>query len=78
MLHAGLDLSRKKLDVCLLSDRGEHLDQLAVAPERGRGQRRQVGLALAHRLGPALPPHGVQLVGQRRRIGDRPRRERGQ
>ena len=30
MLHAGLDLSRKKLDVCLLSDRGEHLDQLAV------------------------------------------------
>ena len=33
MLHAGLDLSRKKLDVCLLSDRGEHLDQLAVAPD---------------------------------------------
>lgn len=33
MLHAGLDLSRRKLDVCLLSDRGEHLDQLAVAPD---------------------------------------------
>jgi len=33
MLHAGLDLSRKKLDVCLLSDQGEHLDQLAVAPD---------------------------------------------
>ena len=33
MLHAGLDLSRKKLDICLLSDRGEHLDQLAVAPD---------------------------------------------
>ena len=33
MLHAGLDLSRKKLDVCLLSDQGEHLDQLAVPPE---------------------------------------------
>jgi len=32
-LHAGLDLSRKKLDVCLLSDRGEHLDQLAVPPD---------------------------------------------
>jgi transposase len=32
MLHAGLDLSRKKLDVCLLSDQGEHLDQLAVPP----------------------------------------------
>ncbi len=34
MLHAGLDLSRKKLDVCLLSDQGEHLDQLAVAARR--------------------------------------------
>jgi transposase len=33
MLHAGLDLSRKKLDVCLLGDGGEHLDQLAVPPD---------------------------------------------
>ena len=33
MLHAGLDLSRRKIDVCLLSDEGEHLDQLAVAPD---------------------------------------------
>jgi transposase len=32
-MHAGLDLSRKKLDVCLLSDQGEHLDQLAVPPD---------------------------------------------
>ncbi len=35
MLHAGLDLSRKKVDVCLLGDEGEHLDQLAVAPDPG-------------------------------------------
>jgi transposase len=33
MLHAGLDLSRKKLDVCLLSEAGEHLDQLATPPD---------------------------------------------
>jgi hypothetical protein len=33
MLHAGLDLSRKKLDICLLSEEGEHLDQLAVPPD---------------------------------------------
>src|SRR5215203_2982264 len=33
MLHAGLDLSRKKLDVCLLSSEGGHLDQLAVPPD---------------------------------------------
>ena len=25
MLRAGLDLSRKKLDICLLCDRGEHV-----------------------------------------------------
>ena len=33
MLHAGLDLSRRKLDVCLLGDDGEHLDELAVSPD---------------------------------------------
>ena len=33
MLHAGLDLSRKKVDVCLLSGHGEHLAQLAVPPD---------------------------------------------
>ena len=33
MLHAGLGLSRRKVDVCLLNDEGEHLDQLAVAPD---------------------------------------------
>ena len=35
MLHAGLDLSRRKLDICLLSDQGEHLDQLVVPPDTG-------------------------------------------
>jgi hypothetical protein len=33
MLHAGLDLSRKKLDICLLSEEGEHPDQLVVPPD---------------------------------------------
>ena len=33
MLHAGLDLSRRKVDVCLLNDHGEQLDQFAVAPD---------------------------------------------
>ena len=32
MLHAGLDLSRKKLDVCLLDDEGNHVDQLDLRP----------------------------------------------
>ncbi len=33
MLHAGLDLSRRKIDVCLLSDQGEHLGQLVTPPD---------------------------------------------
>jgi transposase len=33
MLHAGLDLGRRKLHVCLVSDQGEHLDQLVVPPD---------------------------------------------
>ena len=39
MLHAGLDLSRRKVDVCLLSDQGEHLDQLATPPDAGSLRR---------------------------------------
>ena len=35
MLHAGLDLSRKRLDVCLLSEQGELVDELAAVPDAG-------------------------------------------
>ena len=35
MLHAGLDLSRKRLDVCLLSDQGELVDELSAFPDGG-------------------------------------------
>jgi transposase len=33
MLHAGLDLCRRKVDVCLLNEDGEQLDQLSVPPD---------------------------------------------
>jgi transposase len=33
MLHAGLDLSRKRLDVCLLSEHGELVKEFAVPPD---------------------------------------------
>src|SRR4051794_38858901 len=33
MLHAGLDLSRRRLDVCLLDDAGEIVAQTAAAPD---------------------------------------------
>jgi hypothetical protein len=43
MLHAGLDLSRKKIDVCLLSGAGEVVDEWASPPDadglRGRRAR---------------------------------------
>jgi transposase len=48
MLHAGLDLSRRRLDVCLLSDGGEPIAQFATPADvdglrglarRVRGQR---------------------------------------
>jgi transposase len=34
MLHVGLDLSRKRVDVCLISDQGELVDQLAAPYDR--------------------------------------------
>jgi transposase len=44
MLHAGLDLSRKKVDVCLLGEQGEQLAQLAVPPDTDalRGLARRI------------------------------------
>jgi hypothetical protein len=44
MLHAGLDLSRNRLDVCLLSKRGELVEGLAVPSDRDgvRGLARRV------------------------------------
>jgi hypothetical protein len=45
MLHAGLDLSRKRLDVCLLSEHGELVEEFAVPPDADglRGLVRRVG-----------------------------------
>ncbi len=33
MLHAGLDLSRRRLDVCLVDDAGEVVEQIAAPPD---------------------------------------------
>jgi transposase len=45
MVHAGLDLSRKKIDVCLLSDDGELLEEFACPPDKDglRGLARRAG-----------------------------------
>ena len=45
MLHAGLDLSRRKIDVCLLSAGGEIVEEFASPPDADglRGLTRRVG-----------------------------------
>jgi hypothetical protein len=44
MLHAGLDFSRKRVDVCLVCEQGAHLDQLVTPPDGDalRGLARRV------------------------------------
>jgi hypothetical protein len=41
MLHAGLDLSRRRLDFCLLDERGDRVEVGAAPPDRD-GLRRLV------------------------------------
>ncbi len=49
MLHAGLDLSRKRLDVCLLSEHGELVEEFSAPPDGDglRGLVRHVGRSMA-------------------------------
>jgi transposase len=47
-LHAGLDLSRKRLDVCLLSDQGELVAEIAAPPDAD-GLRGLVGRVARYR-----------------------------
>ena len=54
MLHAGLDLSRRKVDVCLLSQAGEIVEEWASPPDAD-GLRGLVRRAGAH----GLPVRGV-------------------
>ncbi len=65
MLHAGLDLSRRKLDVCLLSDAGEIVDEFAVPPDAD-------GLAgLVRRVGPAARQAVIESMTGARFVHDR-------
>src|SRR5438309_1427609 len=51
MLHVGLDLSRKRVDVCLISDQGELVDELS-APFDEDGLCRLTERVAAKRAGP--------------------------
>jgi hypothetical protein len=74
MLHAGLDLSRRRLDVCLLSDRGEVVEQTAAPPDadglRGlvawvgrRGQPVRAVIESMNGARCARPARGARLGG---------------
>jgi hypothetical protein len=71
MLHAGLDLSRRRLDVCLIGDGGQLVGRLAAAPDAD-GLRR-----LVERVGPQgrvrgvieLPDPAVRAERDRRAFG---------
>jgi hypothetical protein len=65
MLHAGLDLSRRRLDVCLFDERGELVGEMAAPPDVD-GLR-----ALARRLG-LLPGRALTVLGARTRSGPSP------
>jgi transposase len=47
MLHTGLDLSRRRLDVCVISDAGELVDEFPAPPDSG-GLRYLVGKVGRH------------------------------
>jgi hypothetical protein len=47
MLHAGLDLSHNRLDVCLPSEHGELVDEFAVPSDRWCSRARDLGRAKA-------------------------------
>ena len=53
MLHAGLDLSRRRLDVCLIGNEGDVVERLAAAPD-AEGLRQ-----LVERVGPQGRVRGV-------------------
>jgi len=46
VLRVGLDLSRRRIDVCVISDRGELIDRFAATPDRDglRGLARRVAV----------------------------------
>ena len=47
MLHVGLDLSPRRLDVCVLSEEGELVKELAASPD-AEGLRYLVGKVARH------------------------------
>ncbi len=68
MLHAGLDLSRRRLDYCLLSEAGDHVEVGAVAPD-GDGLGGFAG-GVEARHGPVLVRAAIESMNGARYVHD--------
>ena len=78
MLHVGLDLSRKQVEVCLISDQRELIDRFTATPDRDGlyGLARPVAVygepVRGVRVGPfgavliSLSPHHAERAATRR------------
>jgi predicted NBD/HSP70 family sugar kinase len=73
MLHAGLDLSRKKIDVCLLSGDGEIVDEWASPPDvdglRGLAARAAMWAPAVRGVIESMNAHGSCTTGSRSTAG---------
>jgi transposase len=68
MLHAGLDLSRKRLDYCLLDEQGERVE-VGAAPPDGDGLR-VFARGLEDRHGPVLVRAAIESMNGARFVHD--------
>ena len=68
MLHAGLDLSRRRLDYCLLDERGDRVEVGAAAPD-GDGLRGFAG-GVESRHGPVAMRAAIESMNGARFVHD--------
>lgn len=69
MLHAGLDLSRKRLDYCLLTEDGERLEAGAAPPDTDGLRGFAEGVQARH--GPVLVQAAIESMNGARFVHDR-------
>jgi transposase len=64
VLHAGLDLSRRRVDVCLISEAGEIVDEWASPPDADglRGLARRAGMHALRVRGVMESMNGARFV----------------
>lgn len=69
MFHAGLDLSRNGLDVCLLSDEGELVSELAAFPDAGYWSNGHIDSLRERGMIPIVAPDTTRNRPRKTRLG---------